>query len=536
MIPNDPTTQFSWTNNQTLTGMAASGTGIPTSFTAASNASLANITGTVVVTPTLGVCVGQPASYTVTIYPTPVVNPVANIVKCPNQPVGNITLSVMPAGGTPSFAWSNSNQSIGLAGSGTVTPIPGFTTVNNGTTQQVANISVGASLNGCPAVPVPFTITVNPNPIANFSANNKICIGSPMSFSDASTVGSGFINQWSWSLDGGPAFATIQNPVYAIPASGPHSITLTSTTDQGCVNVVTHTVYINPLPVAMFTGGGQGCPLLTINNFRDTSMVPDGTHVHSWSWNFGNGATYSATAPTTPNPSGNLTYGNSSPMLNATYTVSLVVVSDSGCVSTAYSKPCVTVWPHPLPGFSFGPIDPAADIDNPIVYIFDESQGASGPNGLLWYLGDVFASNPQSNYTSVQNPVHAYEHYDPYTYYVTQWVSNVYGCKDSLTKPIEILPNWTFYIPNAFSPNGDGVNEGFKGTGVGIDTTTYNLWIFDRWGMQIFYSDDMEKVWDGHIQGKTGDIVQEDVYVWKVKFHDFLGKKHEYKGTVSVIK
>jgi hypothetical protein len=46
----------------------------------------------------------------------------------------------------------------------------------------------------------------------------------------------------------------------------------------------------------------------------------------------------------------------------------------------------------------------------------------------------------------------------------------------------------------------------------------------------------MEKVWDGHIQGKSGDIVQEDVYVWKVKFHDFLGKKHEYKGTVSVLK
>jgi len=60
--------------------------------------------------------------------------------------------------------------------------------------------------------------------------------------------------------------------------------------------------------------------------------------------------------------------------------------------------------------------------------------------------------------------------------------------------------------------------------------------VFDRWGMMIFYTSDMEKVWDGRIQGKSGDIVQEDVYVWKVKFQDFTGKKHEYKGTVSVVK
>jgi gliding motility-associated-like protein len=71
---------------------------------------------------------------------------------------------------------------------------------------------------------------------------------------------------------------------------------------------------------------------------------------------------------------------------------------------------------------------------------------------------------------------------------------------------------------------------------MGIDNTTYNLWIFDRWGMMIFYSNDLEKSWDGRIQGKGGDVVQEDVYVWKVHFHDLNGKIHEYKGTVSVIK
>jgi gliding motility-associated-like protein len=221
------------------------------------------------------------------------------------------------------------------------------------------------------------------------------------------------------------------------------------------------------------------------------------------------------------------------------YAVSLTVTTDSGCTASLTKTNYITVYPHPKADFGWGPQD--ADVENPIITFVDESQGASGPNsygpnGMLWYLGDVFANNTSNYVNNVQNPVHAYSYETPYTYYVTQWVQNTYGCKDSITKPVDIKPSFTFYIPNAFSPNGDGINEGFKGTGIGIDNTTYNLWIFDRWGMMIFYSNDLEKSWDGRIQGKGGDIVQEDVYVWKVRFHDYNGKIHEYKGTVSVIK
>lgn len=529
--PNDPNTTFSWVNNNTAVGLGGSGAGIPPGFTAAANNTLANVSSVVTVTPTLGSCVGPPANYTITIYPTPVINPIANVEYCPNVNVPAINFSVLPGGGSPSFTWFNSNPNIGLAANGNGSPLPSFTSVNAGTTAQPATISVSASLNGCPAIPVPFTITVNPNPVAAFSASHLVCVGSPMSFTDMSSIGTGFIAGWAWNLDGAVAsFSTSQNPQSTIQPAGTHSVTLTATSDKGCTNTITHPVYINYIPTANYTGGGQGCPILTVNNFTDASTVTGPAQVASWSWNFGNGATSNIQSP------GTLTYGNPSPVQNAIYAVSLVVSTDSGCVSTSYSNPCVTVYPHPLPGFTWGPQDPMPDIDNPTVNFYDQSQGASGQNGVQWYLGDVFLSNPALNYTSVQNPSHVYEYYDPYTYYVTQWVQNTYGCKDSITKPIEILPNWTFYIPNAFSPNGDGVNEGFKGTGIGIDNTTYNLWIFDRWGNMIFYASDMEKAWDGRIQGKSGDVVQEDVYVWKVKFHDFLGKKHEYKGTVSVVK
>jgi len=529
--PNDPTMTFVWVNNNTAVGLGANGTGIPPSFTAASNATLANISSVVTVTPTLGVCVGPPANYTITIYPTPVINPIADVEFCPNVNSPAINFSVLPGGGNPSFTWLNSDPNIGLAANGSGSPLPAFTTVNPGTTAVLATISISASLNGCPALPVPFDITVNPNPIAGFNASYLVCVGSPMSFTDMSSVGTGFIAQWAWNLDGsGSSFSTAQNPQYVIQPAGTHSVTLTATTDKGCVNTITQPVYINYIPVATFTGGGQGCPILTVNNFTDGSSVTGPAQVTSWSWNFGNTATSNAQVP------GVVTYGNGSAIQNAVYSVSLIVSTDSGCVSTAYANPCVTVYPQPMADFTWAPQDPAPDVYNPTIFFSDLSQGATGQNGLVWYLGDVFLNNLQNNYTTVQNPVHTYESYDPYIYYVTQWIQNSYGCKDSITKPVEILPNWSFYIPNAFSPNGDGINEGFKGTGIGIDTTTYNLWIFDRWGMMIFYSDDLEQTWDGRIQGKNGDIVMEDVYVWKVKFQDFTGKKHEYKGTVSVIK
>ncbi len=529
--PNDPAMVFAWVNNNTAVGLGANGTGIPPSFTASSNNTLANITSVVTVTPTLNGCVGTPGNYTITIYPTPVINPIANVEKCPNVNIAAINFSVLPGGGNPSFGWANSNTSIGLTAGGVGSPLPAFTSVNTGNTAQISSIIVSASLNGCPAIPIPFTITIDPNPVALFSATKLVCVGSPMSFTDQSSVGSGFIAQWAWNLDASvAAFSNAQNPQYVIQPAGTHSVTLSIISDKGCVATVTEPVYINYIPLANYTGGGQGCPILTVNNFTDVSSVTPPAQIVSWSWNFGNTATSTNQSP------GTLTYGNPSPVQNAVYSVSLLVSTDSGCVSTNYSSPCVTVYPHPLAGFSWGPLDPEPDIMSPVVYLFDQSVGASGQNGLQWYLGDIFLANQLNNYTNVQNPIHSYDYPEPYIYYVTQWVQNSYGCRDSLTKPVEIKPNWTFYIPNAFSPNGDGVNEGFKGTGIGIDLTTYNLWIFDRWGMMIFYSNDLEKTWDGKIQGKNGDIVQEDVYVWKVRFSDFTGKKHEYKGTVSVVK
>ena len=91
----------------------------------------------------------------------------------------------------------------------------------------------------------------------------------------------------------------------------------------------------------------------------------------------------------------------------------------------------------------------------------------------------------------------------------------------------------TFYIPNAFSPNGDKINDYFYGSGVGV--IKYDLWIFDRWGDMVFHAKDINDKWDGKSNGGSSES-QIDTYVWKVTLTDVFDKEHNYTGIVSIVK
>ena len=116
-----------------------------------------------------------------------------------------------------------------------------------------------------------------------------------------------------------------------------------------------------------------------------------------------------------------------------------------------------------------------------------------------------------------------------------QVVGNSFGCKDSIIKLVIIKPAYTIYIPNAFTPNNDGLNDGFKAEGVGI--AQFKLQVFDRWGKMIFESDDINKGWDGSVNGK-GDFesTKQEVYVWKADVVDVLKEHHNMIGHVTLLK
>jgi gliding motility-associated-like protein len=111
--------------------------------------------------------------------------------------------------------------------------------------------------------------------------------------------------------------------------------------------------------------------------------------------------------------------------------------------------------------------------------------------------------------------------------------SNSSGCADTFSKNIFLKPELLFYLPNAFSPNIDGLNEEFKPyQSFGI--SKYRMTIMNRWGEILFYSEDPNIGWKG--LDSKGEPVMEGVYAFAVTFRYIDGAMHAYKGTVMIIK
>ncbi|HKC67444.1 MAG TPA: PKD domain-containing protein, partial [Bacteroidia bacterium] len=287
-------------------------------------------------------------------------------------------------------------------------------------------------------------------------------------------------------------------------------VTLQVQTNYGCMNSIKKPVRINATPIASLAVTHQaGCPDNMCVGMVNNSSIQGGVISH-WLWNFGDNTTSTQNSPTHCFKTG-------------TYNVSLTATSDSGCVSSFTLTNAITVWPKPIAGFNYTPKD--VDVLDPTVSIINEAQGATN---YLYFISDGYVIAGHPNFT------HTFTTETPQNYTALQVVTNSYGCKDSIEETIIINPGYTFYIPNAFTPNKDGTNEMFKGIGIGIKA--YTIMIFDRWGELIFQSDDLEKGWDGTFKGKGGEVVQEGVYVWKVQLRDEKNVEHDFDGTVSVIK
>ena len=281
----------------------------------------------------------------------------------------------------------------------------------------------------------------------------------------------------------------------------------------GCLDSITNTIVVNPNPVVHFTASDTaGCEPLCIN-FQNMSSVASGTNT-AWQWNLGNGI------PINNSQNPNHCYFNDSIHSPVFFNVTLTVASDSGCVSSLSKNNYITVYPNPIAGFSVQP--ETASITEPVISLTDLSAGADYWN---WNFGDMDSSilnNPQP---------HTYA--DTGTYTITLIVSTQYNCIDTVHKNISIEPDFLFYIPNAFTPDGDGINDSF--TGKGIFIKEFEMSIFDRWGNLLYRTNEIDKPWDGKVN-HGNEIAQTDVYVYSIKVTDFKKRKHNYKGAVTLVR
>ena len=336
------------------------------------------------------------------------------------------------------------------------------------------------------------------------AAPASVCAGQPVTLTG--TAGGGTATYTYVWTPGNLAGAT---QTFIPPASG--TVTCDVTDANGCTATATTTITVNPIPVAGFVGDQlSGCAPLCVN-FSDQTTLGSGT-ITQWAWDFGDQA-----SATTQNPNHCYTAAG-------VYTVSLTVTSNAGCTNTITMNNYIDVFGIPTAAFTAGP-QPTTEL-NPTINFTDLSIGA-----VTWDLsfGDMIPAST----SQVQNPVFTYT--AAACYDVVLEVSSVNGCTDSTVNEVCIDPDVSIYVPNTFTPNEDGINEVFFAQGIGIDPDRFELWVFDRWGNLIYYTNDMNDGWDGKVQGSS-KLCQEDTYVWKIKCVDLLEKKHSLIGHVNLIR
>ncbi len=436
------------------------------------------------------VVINQPTPITVSI------TPVATI--CIGQSA-NLNSTAGGGNGSYVYTWTGGTTPTNAAG---VSASPTVTTVYT--------VSV-TDVNNCPAAVASVTVTVNP-PLSVVVSNNVTICGGQTGNMNANASGGNGAYTYTWATGTTP---TVGANVSATPSS---TTVYTVTVTDGCGTpsaTGTVSIIVSPAPtLSITTSAPNGCAPWCVT-FTGTSNPASA----SCSWVFSDNQT------STNNCTPNICFNNP-----GSYGATFNVTDINGCTNSLTQNNIVNAYPVPVAEFTWSP-QPISEL-SPLVSFYDQSTGGT-ISGWNWQFGD-----PLDNSSQIQSPSFTYP--GAGTFDVTLVVVNSNGCIDSITHTIIIIPEFSIYVPNAFTPGNDdgsdGVNDNFYPKGVGIDTDNFEMWIYDRWGNNIFYTNDFFKHWDGKVQGGSGTLVQQDVYVWKIKLRTEAGDKKSFVGHVTVIR
>ena len=206
------------------------------------------------------------------------------------------------------------------------------------------------------------------------------------------------------------------------------------------------------------------------------------------------------------------------------YHVSLTVTTPAACTGDTTLYELITVNPSPTAAFDMDP--QPTDLFDTELFFTDRSS-----TDVIWWSWTFSDGLPATS--TAPDPVVMFPFGEVNDYPAMLVVGNELGCVDTAIAVVRISGLFSLHVPNAFTPDGDGINDLFLPVMRDAMTDGYQLLIFDRWGEEIFTTTDTLAGWDGTVKGEGPKT---DVYVWRILVRsDVDGVKREFRGHVTVL-
>jgi len=398
---------------------------------------------------------------------------------CENQtPIILASNSSVPGNSGTVNQWQ---WTIGTTTTSVQNPPPFF--ANGG--QLPVSLIVGTS-EGCFSAESHVSINVHYRPDAKFKSD-ALCSNETVHLTDISALPAAAapdqINAWSWLIDNSTTF-NIKNPALLLTA-GVHNIKLVSETNVGCKSpALDSTVTVHDKPHIQVTLS-DSCVNRTITY---SAGIINGDPVTTWYWNFGNGF-----------------YGGPREVFKmfdreGYNPVSLIGKTIQGCKDTL-NRPFTIYQNH-----AFAGNDTTVAMDQPVQL----NAGGGSTVNYSWSPSTGLNDSQIENPIALLNTDQLYELHS----------ISVYGCESNSNILIKRYKGPELFIPTAFTPNGDGLNDILNVFAIGMKTF-YSFDVYNRFGVCLFHTTDQFKGWNGTYKGMKTDPGN---YVVVAKAQDYRGK------------
>ena len=306
---------------------------------------------------------------------------------------------------------------------------------------------------------------------------------------------------WSNALMNQMAFQVQENTV----------LTVVGMDQNGCQQSDTLELSVDPIPALAFDVlPNAGCVPLTTTVYNQST----GNVFTDVQWLFSDGSS---------------AFGDSATLIFeqvGCFDGTLTVTTQLGCTYSETQVQALCTYPLPLAAFSVAN-ETLTTVTNGSL-LENQSQGA---NAYWWEFGDGSIGE-----TSFE-PYHTFPIESGGDYLVTLIAINAYGCMDTIQQEIHVETELSYYVPNAFTPDGDPFNNIWKPVFTsGLDLMDYHAMIYNRWGEVIWESYDASVGWDGSY-GVNGLAVQDDVYLYQITFgHEKNAQKERLSGHIVIVR